>query len=432
MIRALHLFPMFGADLVNGSEYYFAMLSHHLAALGVHVDVIATTARRLEATSAFAIRWVEGFPAGTEDAHGLTIHRFPTAPVLSAPQGAALSRYVLRRWAAEEQHLGAMAKGSAQLVDYYHARAMRRPALYDLLVLVGLGPWSLPMLRRALRLARSSDVILAGFVPFATIWQALAVGRITGRPVALIPLFHPDDLYHHWRGFYRSFAQADVILAQTDYSASVFRRLAPGSRTLVVGAGVDAPAFQSPTISGARFRARYGLAGKHIVLYVGRKEPPKRYDLAVSAVDLIDDPRVKLVMIGSDADQRPITSPNVIQLGKLPREELIDAYDACDVLVLPSEHESFGMVLLEAWMRCKPVIGNATCLPVASVISHGQDGFLCRTAVEIAERIAHLITEPALAARLGAHGHRKVQERYTWDAVARRVLAVYTTLAGHA
>lgn len=430
MIKALHLFPMFGAELVNGSEYYFYMLSRHLAALGVQIEVFTTTARRLQLTSACSTRWVAGFPAGSERVDGLTIHRFPPTLELPTAQGAALSQQILRRWAAEEQRLGTMAKGSAQLIDYYRARATQRPARYDLLFLAGLGPWSLPLLRRLLHQARSADVILAGFAPFATVWQALIIGRLTRRPVALIPLFHPEDLYHHWSVLYRCFAQADLVLAQTDYSASVFRRLAPGAPTLVVGAGVDAPTFQAPTISGARFRARYGLVGKRIVLYVGRKEPPKRYDLAVDAVDLIDDPRVRLVMIGSDADQQPIRSPNVVHLGKLSREDLIDAYDACDLLVLPSEHESFGMVILEAWMRHKPVIGNAACLPVASVISDGQDGFLCRSAVEIAERVAHLITDPALAARLGTCGYRKVQEHYTWDAVARRVLAAYTTLAG--
>lgn len=115
-------------------------------------------------------------------------------------------------------------------------------------------------------------------------------------------------------------------------------------------------------------------------------------------------------------------------MGEMSRSDLLDAYDACDVLLLPSENESFGWVLLEAWARRKPVMGNRFCAPVAAVISDGEDGYLCATAAEIAQRLAQLIAQPGVAQKLGQAGYEKVARRYTWDVIGRKVRDLYTQL----
>jgi glycosyltransferase involved in cell wall biosynthesis len=89
--------------------------------------------------------------------------------------------------------------------------------------------------------------------------------------------------------------------------------------------------------------------------------------------------------------------------------------------VLPSEHESFGIVFLEAWMRQKPVIGNRACGPVASIIEHGTDGYLCHDVADFAARIRFLLDHPEDARALGTAGRTKTMAHYTWDAVGRRV-----------
>ena len=109
---------------------------------------------------------------------------------------------------------------------------------------------------------------------------------------------------------------------------------------------------------------------------------------------------------------------------------MLDAYHACDVLLLPSESESFGWVLLEAWACRKPVIGNRQCAPVAAVVSDGEDGYLCTGAEEMAHRIAQLAANPALARRLGQAGYEKTAARYTWEVIGRKVCDLYARLAG--
>jgi glycosyltransferase involved in cell wall biosynthesis len=275
-------------------------------------------------------------------------------------------------------------------------------------------------------------VVLVGFVPFALNWYALAAARILRKPVVLLALFHPDDPYHHFRAIYWCLRRADAILAQTTYSLELFARWFPKSKPMAAGVGVDLAEFAGGTQRAAAFRTRHGLRDCKIALFVGRKEYFKRYDLALRAVESIKDPRVRLLMIGRDIDRLPIASSRVMYLGEMPRQEVIDAYHACDVLLLPSESESFGWVLLEAWACRKPVIGNRDCAPVAAVISDGEDGYLFTGAGEMARRIEELTCNPELAQRFGQAGFEKTATRYTWDAIGHQVSDLYSRLAAGA
>lgn len=424
-MKSLHIFPLFGPDLMNGSEHYEYMLSRTLVEQGVEVDVFATRSNRIRLESAFVTAWPNDYPNGVQRVDGMTIERFPVTLNWPRSIGTWLSRLVLRRWHAEERIHGMMMRGSLHLVDYYVRRGLTRPWVYDALARAGLGPWSWSMLNRLRRVVSRYDVVLAGFMPFSLLPQVTWIARRQGVPVVVLPLFHPDDLYHYSSILSGALVSADALLTLTPYSTDLIGRVWPQSRPRLVGAGVDLEDFMKPTVSGNRFRAKYGFGDRKIVLYVGRKEVGKRYDLAVEAVERLGRSDVTLVMIGADADGKTLTSPAVRYLNVLPRNELIDAYDACDVLIMPSEHESFGMVILEAWIRGKPVLGNRGCGPVASLIQDGVDGFLCDTAEDFSQRIAQLLEHTDLACRLGASGKEKVLERYNWQAVAAEVIDVY-------
>ncbi len=427
-MKVLHIFPQFTPDLVSGSERYEYMLSAKLAELGVEVDVLTTRTKNAYPTAAFTSAWPAEHPAGLTTLNGMRIRRFPVTFEIGPRLGHRLSRRILKRWEREERRYGTMLRGSRNLVDYYRRRARTRPPIYDLMMLAGRGPWPLRLLAYLTLNIRNYDAIMAAFTPYPLMAPVVAIARALRRPVIVLPLFHPQDIYHHFAVFYRCFARADALLAQTAYSAALLADLAPGCAPLDLGAGVNLEELTDEKACGMRFRQKYQLDDRKIVLFVRRKEFFKRYDLAVAAMELLQNRQVTLVMIGRDVDAQPLSSPYVRWLGELDRQDLLDAYDACDVFLLPSENESFGMVFLEAWARRKPVIGNRACGPVACLIDDGQNGYLCSTPGEIAERIAQLIADPELAARLGCAGYDKVAERYTWDAIAKMVRDLYVRL----
>lgn len=424
-MKALHVFPLFGNDLFNGSEYYEYMLTKNLVRLGVEVEVCTTFSRQFLPTSAFSLHWENSYDKAFEQTDGLNIRRFPVTFSTPPNMGHIISRLVFRRWEKEENKYGTMLRGSRNFVDCFKCRATSRPLLYDYLTLLGRGPHSMRLTGWLLKTIHSYDVVLVGFVPFALIWYLTKITQLFKKPLIILPLFHPNDVYHHFQIFYHCFSKATAILSQTPYSNALFKRLFPQSNPVQVGVGIDKRDFINADISGARFRSKHNLEEKRIILFVGRKEQYKRYDMAVQAVDMIDNKQVILVMIGSEIDRKPIDSPYVLYLGNTTRQELLDAYDACDVFVLPSEHESFGIVFLEAWMRKKPVIGNAGCEAVASIIQNGEDGFLCGSSREISERINTLVSNPALSRRLGEAGYAKTLNNYTWDIIAGQVYGLY-------
>lgn len=431
-MKVLHIFPQFTPDLISGSERYEYMLSRKLVEHGVEVDVLTTRTKNACPTAAFTSAWPDEHPPGVTVVDGIRIQRFSASFDIGPRLGHFLSRRMLKRWEREERHVGAMLKGSRNLVDYYRRRALGRPRIYDLMMLAGRGPWSVSLLAHLAFNVRKYDAVLVGFTPFALIPPVAAIARLARRPVVILALFHPEDIYHHFAVFYRCFARARALLAQTRYSAGLLASLAPGCTPVELGAGVDLEELTAEQTSGARFRRKYGLEKQKIILFVGRKELSKRYDMALEAVELLADQRVQLVMIGRDIDQRPVSSPYACWLGEVDRQDLLDAYEACDIFLLPSENESFGMVFLEAWARRKPVIGNRSCGPVACLIDDGANGYLCSTPPEIAARIAHLLANPQLAARLGEAGYQKVVTRYTWDAIAARVRDLYIELGAGA
>ena len=93
-----------------------------------------------------------------------------------------------------------------------------------------------------------------------------------------------------------------------------------------------------------------------------------------------------------------------------------------DIFVLPSLHEPFGIVLIEAMNHAVPVISTDSEGP-REIIHHGIDGLLSPRAdpEKLADAIAELLSNPARAATMGAAGHAHVASHYSMDAMARRL-----------
>ena len=83
---------------------------------------------------------------------------------------------------------------------------------------------------------------------------------------------------------------------------------------------------------------------------------------------------LRLLMIGKDEDGEPIHSPYVTYLGMQPREMVLSALKRCEFVVNMSESESFGIVILEAWMACKTIIVNENCKAFTELVKDGDNG----------------------------------------------------------
>jgi glycosyltransferase involved in cell wall biosynthesis len=116
---------------------------------------------------------------------------------------------------------------------------------------------------------------------------------------------------------------------------------------------------------------------------------------------------------------------------ELSEREKHDVLVASSLLLLPSRDDSFGIVLLEAWLHGKPVIG-ARAGGIPDVIEEGETGLLVPygDADALQQAILWILEHTAVAAHMGALGRERTLQRWTWDAVYDRVRAVYERCLG--
>lgn len=119
-------------------------------------------------------------------------------------------------------------------------------------------------------------------------------------------------------------------------------------------------------------------------------------------------------------------------LGAQDQDTLPYYYAGAEVVVMPSDYESFGMVALEAMACGTPVIASDVG-GLAYLVRHGRTGYRVppRDPRALAEKIIHLLTDEGLRRRMGQRASCWA-EGYAWPLIADRIEAVYAELVGTA
>jgi glycosyltransferase involved in cell wall biosynthesis len=113
--------------------------------------------------------------------------------------------------------------------------------------------------------------------------------------------------------------------------------------------------------------------------------------------------------------------------------DLIDAYHCADCFVLPSLHEPFGMVVLEAWASKKPVAVSKRG-GLASLVTDGKDGVFfdpdepIESLTSISSVLCNLAGKPDLRQKLGEEGLKTATTSYSWDSITSRLETIYRSI----
>jgi glycogen(starch) synthase len=394
----------------GGSERYVQEMAHRLVAEGHGVSVYTSDLLEVEG---FWQRGGQRLVSGREEDAGVEVHRFP-ARVL--PLHGMVSRALgLVPWAP----IGL---------------TMAPPGLV------------LPDLWRAVRAGGDFDLVHASAYPSLLYLGAVAARR-AGARLVLMPCTHAGvegagaerhtPLSRRMLGLYR---QADAVIALTERERQYLQRAGvPADRVHVTGAGVDPGAARGA--DGDRFRERFGPPPESpLVTFVGHKTAGKGalYLLEACRALLEERPDLTFALVGEPTPafrQRYQALPGTVRSRvldlRLSEQEKHHLLAASSALVLPSRDDSFGIVLLEAWLHGKPVVG-ARAGGIPDVIQEGETGLLVPygDAGALMQAVSWLLDHPAEAAQMGARGRERTLARWTWDAVYERVRAVYRQVTG--
>ncbi len=311
------------------------------------------------------------------------------------------------------------------------------------------GPRDFPRtLRRLHRLVRQEkiDTVLSFLIHANTIAAALRPLWPNARYLQSIQTTQPSPRWH-WslqRWVHRA---ADRIIVPSRSVARAARQWSgiPESKLVIIPNAIhladfqgksstaETPATDGPPSTSVDPRPAAGSSRSDDtinVTFIGRLDPIKRLPDLLHALTLAA-PTIHLHIYGQGSElpllqslaSRLNLTGRVIFHGAIPAPQA--ALALADVLVLPSDAEGFGLVLIEAMAAGVPVIGTNVA-GIRDVILPNQTGLLVppRSPAALAGAIAQVISDSSLRQRLTAAALRDVRRRFTWHSVWPRYVEV--------
>jgi phosphatidylinositol alpha-1,6-mannosyltransferase len=212
-------------------------------------------------------------------------------------------------------------------------------------------------------------------------------------------------------------------------------------KVLVVNNGVDLSTFL-PAPPKQALLEKYKIQNNQAVfLTVTRLNDYKGVDYTLKSLPIVlkKFPDVKYLVGGIGPDLARLKSivrnleleNNVIFIGKISEEEIVDHYNLADCFILNTRSdwispnvEGFGIVFLEAAACEKPIIaGNSGGIPDA--VSNMENGILVNpeSPTEIAEAMMYYLKNPEIRQEFGKNGRTRIHKGFTWKHAAEKVLA---------
>jgi glycosyltransferase involved in cell wall biosynthesis len=289
------------------------------------------------------------------------------------------------------------------------------------------------------------DVIHAQYVYPSAFWGL--AGKILGIPVVVTS--HGNDIQK--MGEIRYGARLNpiiatitwVILKLTDIHVVVSKSMVKDaieagsspSRIRVVYNGIDISKVSS--LGDTRIVERYGIHREDfVILYLGRLHPKKSPEDMVKAFPKIvrEVPNAKLVIAGKGSEKEKLEK--LVQELKLQGKVIFTGFVSenakwgllkrCDIFVLPSIVEAFGIALIEAMACGKPVIATNVG-PFPEIIKDGETGVLIpvHSPPSLADAVISLARNPEKRMLIGKKAKEEVENRFDIRKIANDYLKIY-------
>jgi glycosyltransferase involved in cell wall biosynthesis len=282
------------------------------------------------------------------------------------------------------------------------------------------------------------DLIIAGPLPTTIILYANFFKFLTNvlthqrSKVLINASFHPTDKDFQQKPLINTLKKADYLWtltqSETDYFIKNFK-IDP-QKIILAGNGVDSKFLISKDLKSQRSNALN-------ILFIGSLAAHKRVDLLIKSfsnvLKLYRSNDLKLIIAGQKTlhypqieklieSLKPETKTKINFIFDFKSKDLVKIIDNCSVLILPSVQESFGLVIIEAWARQKPVI-CADIPALKELVDKSNGGLLFKAddQNDLTNQIQFILDNPQKAQQMGQNGYNYVKNNYTWKKVGQKI-----------
>ena len=247
-------------------------------------------------------------------------------------------------------------------------------------------------------------------------------------------------IFGFFLGSRRVMKDATVIICVGKKEADAVENRLPYKRVEYLPNGVDLHRYTE--VDGELFRGKYEIAPEtKIILCISRIDYQKNQILLIKSFAEVcrENTNKLLVLIGSVTvpeyykkinelitDLR-IEKKVILIPGLDPHDPLLfSAFKACNVFVLPSLHEPFGIVILEAWAAQKAVIASN----LGGIVGFTENGHDCILVEpdnkgELTTAISKVLSDLELTKKLATNGYRKANENFNWETITEKLITLY-------
>ena len=375
--------PFYGVRAAGGAEAECRITAEQLHLAGTQVEIFTTCLFDLQHD------WnVNAYRPGTSIENGVTVHRFP-AEKCCKPRFAALNQRLLNGEALtdaeEEEYL------SLSIVSTALLRALDR---------------------------KRHEFSSVCFIPYLFGTTCYGVDLLREQAV-LIPCLH-DENYARIRRFGTMFNRCGKIVFHAQAEQTLAHQLYdyPAEKDLLLGEGITTEFESDPQ----RFRQRFNIPDPFI-LCAGRQHTSKNTHELIRCFLQFKQQNpsspLKLVLIGPGSIPFP-PNADIIDLGYVSVQEKRDAFSAATLFCQPSIHESFSIVLMEAWDCKTPALVHADCAVTREHAIRCGGGLYFGSSEEFSGCVKYLLEHPDQAAQMGAAGQAYVRANFSWSHIVQR------------
>ena len=290
---------------------------------------------------------------------------------------------------------------------------------------------------------RHAKLVLAAHPNLAPVVQAMKVAAPRMRTIVCthgVEVWEPLSLLRR-----RALRRTDLVLAPSHNTADhvIEMQEIAAERIRVLPWALD-PQFETLVAQErAPLPANFPRSGQ-VIFTVGRWLATERYkgmDTLITALPRLMTrwPELQLVLAGEGDDRawlEDLAEKNGVTLhvhflSKVSYAELASCYAACDIFALPSSGEGFGLVYLEAMAFGKPVIAGAHG-GAPEVVQDGVTGYLVQhgDASQLATCIETLLSDPALAHKMGDRGRERVESEFRFSVFGKSLKKILREQCG--